>query len=299
MRGKNEKRCFDIVKKSIFTTNPFNKKLPHEVSEEDFLKERVFYQQSDAVEKFFGLSETDAINIERMLRDAIPNPKTSEFPDFVSGSGLVEHFYVTSSMTNRKGSFHKKEEAIFMERVKKEEEQFKNEMDENPSFGEVKSIHNTFSFPKHSHEYFVKSFINTWNNHIDSYEKYQGIKEISVSMVEYQDMSLRMRENFGDVKCEVWYGDMLCSQKRYNYYRLSRDVELLNFVYNFKDKINFVIMVCGNNVEIICVENIPELLKLIPYKYEIHAPSIICKQTSLYGKSVPDIKAIEDGENCE
>ena len=277
MRGKNEKRCFDIVVQSIFTANLFNKKLPHEVCEEDFLKERVLYQQSSAVEKFFGLSEADAIKIEKVLRDAIPNPKISQFPDFVSKSGFIEHFYVTSSMTNRKGSFHKKEEAIFMKRVEKDEERFKNEMNENPSFGEVKSIHNIFSFPKHSHKYFVKSFINTWNNHMDSYEKYQGIKEISIFMIEYQDMALRMKEDFGDIKCEVWYGDMLCSHKGYDYYRLSRDVELLNFVYKFKDKIDFVIMVCGNNVEIICVENIPELLKLIPYKFEIHAPSIICK----------------------
>ena len=92
---------------------------------------------------------------------------------------------------------------------------------------------------------------------------------------------------------------MLCSHKGYDYYRLSRDVELLNFVYKFKDKIDFVIMVCGNNVEIICVENIPELIKLIPYKFEIHAPSVMCKQTSLYGISIPDIRAIEEGENCE
>ncbi|MDE6016977.1 MAG: hypothetical protein K2H41_15030 [Acetatifactor sp.] len=299
MHGESEKKCFDVVIQSIFRINSFNKKLPHEVSEEDFLKERVFYQQPGVVEKFFGLSEADAIKIERTLRAAMPNPKISEFPDFVSNLGFVEHFHVTSSMTNRKGSFHKKEETFFMERVGREEEQFKNEMNENPSFEEVKSIHHTFSFPKHSHEYFVKSFINIWNKHMDSYEKYQGIKEISVFMIEYQDMALRMREDFGKIKCEVWYGDMLCGHKRYDYYRLSRDVELLNFVYKFKDKINFVIMVCGNNVEIICVENIPELLKLIPYKYEIYAPSVMCKQTSLYGISVPDIRAIEDGENCE
>lgn len=299
MRGESEKRCFDIVIQNIFTINPLNKKSPHEVSEEEFLKERIFYQQSSAVEKFFGLSEADAIKIEGVLRDAMPNPQISEFPDFVSELGLVEHFHITSSMTNRKGSFHKKEESIFTEKVKKEEEQFKNEMNENPSFGEVRSINHTFSYPKHCHEYFVNSFINTWNSHIDSYEKYQGNKEISVFMVEYQDMALRMREDFGNVKTEVWYGDMLSSQKRYDYYRLSRDIELLNFIYKFKDKINFVIMVCGYNVEIICVENIPELLKLIPYKFEISAPSVMYRESSLYGISIPNIRVIEDGENCE
>lgn len=290
MRGESEKRCLDIVIQSVFKNNPLNQKLPNEVSEEDFLEERVLYQQSAAVEKYFGLSEVDAIKIERVLRDAIPNPKISQFPDFVSKLGFIEHFYVTSSAENRKGSFHKKEKAIFMERVEREEEQFKNEMNEKPNFGELKLIHHTFPFPKHTYEYFTKSFIKIWNNHMSSYEKYQGIKEIGIFMVEYQDMALRMREDFGDVKCEVWYGDMLCSEKRYDYYRLSRDVELLKFIYKFRDKINFVIMVCGENVEIICIENIPELLKLIPYKFEIHAPSVMCEQTSLYGISVPDYK---------
>ena len=220
MHGESEKRCFDIVIQSVFTINPFNKKLPNEVSEEDFLKERVLYQQSGVVEKFFGLSEVDMIKIERVLQDAMPNTNISKFPDFVSESGFVEHFYVTSSMTNRKGSFLKKEEAIFMEKVEKEDEQFKNEMNENPSFGEVKAMHRTFSFPKHSYKYFMKSFINIWNKHMDSYEKYQGIKGISSFMIKYQDMALRMRKDFGDV-------------------------------------------------------------------------------TSLYGISVPNIRAIKDGENCE
>lgn len=294
MRGESEKRCLDTVIQSVFTINPFNNKLPNEVSEEEFLKERVLYQQAEAVESFFGLSEVDVINIERVLRGATPNPKNSQFPDFVSTLGFIEHFYVTSSMTNRKGSFHKKEKSIFMEKVEKEQEEFKNEMNENPIFGEVKSIHQTFPFPKHTYEYFKKSFINTWSNHMNSYEKYQGTKEVGIFMIEYQDMALRMREDFGDVKCEVWYGDMLQDEKRYNYYRLSRDVELLRFIYKFEDKINFVIMVCGDNVEIICVENIPELLKLIPYKFEIHAPSFICEQTSLYG-----ISALSSGHSAE
>lgn len=152
-----------------------------------FLK-RKLYQQLAVIEKFFWIIRSS--KIEKVLRNAIPNPKISQFPDFVSELGFVEHFYVTSSMTNRKGSFHKKEEAIFMENVEKEEAQFKNEMNKNPSFGEIQSIHHTFSYQKHTHEYFMNSFINTWNNHMDSYEKYEGIKKISIFMIEYQDMAI-------------------------------------------------------------------------------------------------------------
>lgn len=288
MRGEKEGNCLEIICNSIFKPNPYNKKLLYEVSEEEFLDERIFYQQFDAGEHFFGFSEDDTIRFERLLRSVIPNPNISEFPDFVSELGFIEHFQVTSSKTNRKGSVHKKEESLFFEKVEEEEKQFKNEMDITPSFGEVKPIRHTFSFPKHSYEFFVESFTNTWNHHIKSYEKYQGVKDIGAFMIEYQDMALKMWEDFGDIKCEVRYGDLLNSQKRYNYYRISRDKELLNFVYEFKNLIKFVIMVCGNNVEVINIENIPELLKLLPYKFEIHAPTFMGREVSLYGISVPN-----------
>lgn len=299
MRGEKEINCFDIIYNSIFMSNSYNKKLPHEVSEKEFLDERIFYEQFGAGELFFGFSEDDTIRFERLLRSVIPNPNTSEFPDFVSGLGFIEHFQVTSSKTNRKGSVHKKEESLFFEKVEAEEKRFKNEMDLTPSFGEVKSMYHNFLFPEHSYDFFVESFINTWNHHIKSLEKYQGVKNIGAFMIEYQDMALKMREDFGGVKCEVRYGDLLNSQKRYNYYRISRDKELLNFVYEFKNLIKFAIMVCGNNVEVINIENIPELLKLLPYKFEIHAPTVMGREVSLYGISVPNTVVGREEENCD
>ena len=47
----------------------------------------------------------------KMLKDVSPNPKESEFPDFLSNDAIVEHFSFTSSKDNRKGSSFKKEQS--------------------------------------------------------------------------------------------------------------------------------------------------------------------------------------------
>ena len=297
MRGESEKRCFDIVWNSIYKAATLNKESLRFISRQWPLHERD--ELIGSVEHYFGLSEDDAKILGRLLQSVIPNPNPSVFPDFVSELGFIEHFQVTSSKTNRKGSVHKKEESHFLEKVEENEKQFKKEMDITPSFGEVKSIHHHFSFPEHSYDFFVESFINTWNHHIKSYEKYQGVKELGVFMIEYQDMALKMCETFGDLKCEVWYGDLLHREERYRYYRLSRDKELLGFIYDFRHIIKFVIMVSGDSVEVICVKNIPELLKLLPYKFDIYVPTIVGRQVSLYGVSVPNIVVGEEEESCD
>ncbi|OWW61950.1 hypothetical protein C656_13400, partial [Enterococcus hirae 57-03-H11] len=52
-------------------------------------------------------------------------------------------------------------------------------------------------------------------------------------------------------------------------YRLSRDKELLDWLYKFKDKIQYVIFLTNTNVEIIKIDNIPNVQTLLPYKYAI------------------------------
>ena len=297
MRGESEKRCFDIVWNSIYKAATLNRESLHLVNTQEPMC------RSDEllgeVEHYFGLSEDGAIKFGKLLQSAIPNPNASMFPDFVSELGFIEHFQVTSSKTNRKGSVHKKEESLFLEKVEESEKQFKSEMDITPSFGEMKSMHLNFSFPEHSYEFFVKSFISTWNHHIKSYKNYQGAKEIGAFMIEYQDMALKMCEDFGDIKCGLWYGDLLRREERYLFYRLSRDKQLLRFIYRFKDVLKFVIMVSGNNVEVICVENIPELLKLLPYEFKIYSPTIVGRQVSLCGISVPNTVVGKEKESCD
>ncbi len=48
---------------------------------------------------------------------------------------------------------------------------------------------------KHSYENLVRSFKKELNNHIESFEKYKGKKDISIFMIQYSDMALEMYEN--------------------------------------------------------------------------------------------------------
>lgn len=50
--------------------------------------------------------------ILKQLNEVKPNPNPSEFPDFLSGDEIVEHFSITSSKENRKGSNFKKEQSV-------------------------------------------------------------------------------------------------------------------------------------------------------------------------------------------
>ena len=95
MRGQKEQECFEIVRKAIFTKNgetiyhPFTKKTYFEVSDEEFSKEQMWFINSDCCKNYFGLLREDRIEIEQILRNAQPNEKASEFPDFIFSNGFI------------------------------------------------------------------------------------------------------------------------------------------------------------------------------------------------------------------
>ena len=82
-------------------------------------------------------------------------------------------------------------------------------------------------------------------------------------------------------------GDMR-EEEKFKFYRLSRDKKLLNFIYQYKDKIKYVIFVYCNGFEIIRLENIPYLLDLMPWDYYIY-PLIAWKVASVGNISVPGV----------
>ena len=75
-------------------------------------------------------------------------------------------------------------------------------------------------------------------------------------------------------------------QEKFQCYRLTRDKVLLDFVYQYKDRIKYVIFVYWDGFEIIKLENIPYLLKLIPWEYVV-SPMAVKNVSSLYNVSVP------------
>ena len=271
MRGDAERKCLEAVQRCIFESSPFRNETAYTVSEDEFFEN--YYLYAKPVEQiFFGMSEDDIVHFENLLRLVKPNSAPSEFPDFTSDRGFVEHFQVSSSeITKRAGALHKKEYAEFQKVANQKERQLMDEMNEHPESGKIETLTQVFTYPRHSYEYFCTSFKKTWEHHAESLDQYGGCKDIAVFMIEYQEHTLHMCENFSglQLKENIFYGDLLKGE-RYSYYRLSRDKNLLNYIYGYKGKIDYVVMVTDDELpEIIKVENIPELLKLNPHGFLI------------------------------
>ena len=161
MKGEKEQKCFEVVK------NDFMKEYPT---------------------RFFGLNCEEIKNIKVLFATAKINEKISEFPDIILNDGFIEHFQITSSKENKKGAVHIKELTDFKSRIRKE----MTEIQVNRDFSEK---HWTMPYSEHSYENLVRSFKKNWNNHIESFEKYKGKKDISIFMIQYSDMALEMYEN--------------------------------------------------------------------------------------------------------
>ena len=288
MRGDAERKCLEAVQRCIFESSPFRNETAYTVSEDEFFEN--YYLYAKPVEQiFFGMSEDDIVHFENLLRLVKPNSAPSEFPDFTSDRGFVEHFQVSSSeITKRAGALHKKEYAEFQKVANQKERQLMDEMNEHPESGKIETLTQVFTYPRHSYEYFCTSFKKTWEHHAESLDQYGGCKDIAVFMIEYQEHTLHMCENFSglQLKENIFYGDLLKGE-RYSYYRLSRDKKLLNYIYGYKSIIDYVVMVTDDELpEIIKVENIPELLKLNPHGFLIESAMYISEMHYFSGMSV-------------
>lgn len=294
MRGDAERKCLEAVQRCIFESSPFRNETAYTVSEDEFFENYYLYAKPVG-QIFFGMSEEDKICFENVLRLVKPNKQLSKFPDFKSDRGLIEHFRVSSSeITKRSGALHQKEYAQFLKNTNKAEQQFMDELNGSPNFGEEKSTTNIFTYPPHSYDFFCESFKKTWAHHIDGVKKYDGCKDVTIFMVEYQDNALHMHENLEGLhlKETIVYGDMLNGEK-YSYYRLSRDKDILTYIYGYKDIVDYVVMVTDELPEVIKVENIPELLKLNPNGFVIGALSNIHEVHYFAGMSIPMEKGRE------
>lgn len=296
MRGDAERKCLKAVQRCIFESSPFRNETAYTVSEDEFFENYYLYAKPGG-QIFFGMSEDDIVHFENLLRLVKPNSAPSEFPDFTSDRGFVEHFQVSSSeITKRAGALHKKEYAEFQKVANQEERQLMDEMNEHPESGKIETLTQVFTYPRHSYEYFCTSFKKTWEHHAESLDQYGGCKDIAVFMIEYQEHTLHMCEDFSELKLKekFSYGDLL-KDERYSYYRLSRDKNLLNYIYGYKGKIDYVVMVTDDELpEIIKVENIPELLKLNPHGFLIESAMYMSEMHYFSGMSVHIDK--KDGE---
>ena len=240
----------------------------------------------------YGGSIEDDDIIEQLFRTANPNPNLNKFPDFICEKGFIEHFEVTSSRSNKNGSFMRREKAELHKEAMAKQAEMMLDMNSEPCFeGKTETAEKLHSV--HTYDYFVLSFKRAWEHHIESYEKYSGDKSTGIFMVHYHDSALKQDTDFStlNLKLGIYYGDLL-KKPDYRGYQLTHDGNLLEYIYQFRDKIQYVAFYNhdgfnGDLCELICVENIPELLKLAKNKFRFHCGQIGTKHI-LFGISVPN-----------
>ena len=265
MRGETEQNCFEIVKASL---------------------------NNDI---YFAMSFEDRKLIKRAFNEAKPNTKESSFPDFIFSDGYIEHFQVTSSLENRKGATMQIEKS----KIAREIEQKKEKSIENLPKGEI-TFHHIESAPfwhkTHSYENYVDSFKKNYQSHIESQKNYLSVENThSIFMIEYSDDALRMNKKYPQgLMLDVTYGDLL--KKECPIYRFSRDSQLLDYIYESRKKVEYVIFInessFGNYVDVIKTQNALEIKKLLYDGYDFHCAMIGTTEVAV-GISIPIEKGKE------
>ncbi|ALS02042.1 hypothetical protein ATZ33_11795 [Enterococcus silesiacus] len=212
-------------------------------------------------EMCFGVSDNEYEQLKIWLGSAVPNENSNAFPDFIFEGGFIEHFAVTSSSENRKGSKHKAEMTRF---EKGNFDKFSKAINEKEKGETVKHFSNK-TYAGHSHENIVNSIKKNWNKHVDSLEKYEGIKEHGIFLIEYADtFAMETAEIIGNQISEV-----------YDSYRMNTDKELLEWLYNYKEKIEYIILFNVSSLEIIKVNQIMNFIDGVPKGLYVGMPTIV------------------------
>lgn len=255
--GFAEKRCLDEVKRQCNQ----NKVHYHELTEEEQKQLNILISTAQ---------DTDG--------------KTTTFPDFIGENGWIEHFKVSSSKHNRKGSESIRQIANANRAIKKQIE---------TSIGEEPLIHpfsSSFYSGGSSLGNYHESLENNWEKHYQSYlkeqEKLKGL-EISVFMIESDDNYLKVAQ-FDDMREGII--------QRGNTelpFEIIYDRTILEYILQYAPYIKYVIFKSNFITSVIKTTTIPQILDKLDYsKIYIHSTQGI---TVRYGFHIgPDSELPDD-----
>lgn len=184
------------------------------------------------------------VNIESflaILSSAKSNEEHSKFPDFLFDNGCIEHFSVSSSKEDKKGSSFRKELAL---KSKEQEKHLKEE------FAELPFEKNTFSiisstnvYTNFSYEWFLESFKRNYSSHIRSLNKVkQEYKEV-VFLIEHKAPRMIVQKH-----------------SKSPWYQLNKDKRILEYLKENRGNVRYVIYFIVNAVEIIDLAKIDSLI---------------------------------------
>ena len=180
------------------------------------------------------------------LKVVIHNPKLTKFPDFLSREVIIEHFSVTSSKENRKGSSFKVEQNINNKETQKHIEEWKKScinkpFESNTINSEV--IENTYD--DLSYKNFIASLTKNLEHHIDSLKQFTLNNRKVVFLIELQDALM------GVYRQGLFY----------RFYELNKDKDALGILKTYADLLDIIIFRANDRIEIIDMKKFDKLYK--------------------------------------
>ena len=156
----------------------------------------------------------------------------------------MEHFSVTSSKENKKGSAFKKEESINDKKIQKIIKDWQDCCAKLLIKGNAirtNVIENTYS--DLSYEYFINSFNKNLLHHIESLKKYHIDNKKVIFLIELQDALM------GIYRHDVFY----------KFYELNKDKKALFVLKSFVNLLDVVILRASDRIEVIDMKKCDEL----------------------------------------
>lgn len=297
MRGDMEKQCLDAVINFVFCDFNGCKDEILKMSVEDLSIHFYQYIRHEFRLYCYGLSFLDIAIFLKILCSVCANPQASEFPDFISDFSFIEHFRVTATKETKKGSDFSKNDGISMRRL----EEFRKNVE---TCGESFEMYSHCIMNKISNSSYVNfevSFHKNVEKHIRSLKDWLMCNEndgkYGIFMIDMRrELSLMMCENSQRLyDSSIQYGRLWKSPETVHGYSLGLDKNLLNWLYQYRSFLKFVIFATSDFLDIVCLENIPKIIEANIFGYIIY-PCVSFNICSGYSFNLPYDLKLENEE---
>lgn len=232
---KEEQKCLDLVRKNAlsgFILRDVDRVTPAEF--DSCAIESII--NPDLRTQVYGIDDVKLKRLLKALLFAEHNVKCNVFPDYIFEDWFVEIFRV-SSTKEKKGTLYEQEQGRLRKEIQKS-------VDEKKSGCYVIDL-NSDEFTRGN---LKKSIREHLGHHLKSMDKYEGAWNQGCFVLEYRENALTYDE------------------ERKDHYRIARDAEILNEIYQMtasRNKELYIVFQSGTNVEMILCQSIPRILEEI------------------------------------